>query len=173
MLRKYLIIAGGILIVLVILGIVFGNKKTITKTTVPASNTAYMFNSDYLRFNYLAKYTVAKVPTTDGRVFVNIKMTSNDGQMLLYLANATQELDQVSEVLMRRATTWQYTEEVARIGELRGLLFRTADKKERTVFFENKGQLLEITLTAPTNDQKYDQEFQTFLDGLNWNTEGF
>ncbi len=173
MLKKYLIIAGIVLVILVILGIIFGGKKIALKTVPQTSDAAYMFSSDYLRFNYLSKYTEVKVPTTDGRVLVNIKMTSNDGQMLLYLANATQELDQVSEVLMRRATTWQYSEEVARMGELRGLLFRTADKKERTVFFENKGQLLEVTLTAPANDPKYDQEFQTFLDGLNWNTDGF
>lgn len=159
-----------VVLALIVLGIVIigqkNNSKIVdTKTENIETNT---YVGDYLKFTYLPKYTLEKIPTTDGRVLINVKLKSTDEQMLIYSAWEKQELDQLADVQMRRGKSWQYSEEVARMGEIRGLLFRTADKKERTAFFLKNGQLLVVTLTAKTNDPIVEKEFQEFLEKFVW-----
>lgn len=174
MLKKYKWILTGVLVVLIIFGLTFIIKKREVKPVMTINNTiGNSYHSIYLDFDYLPKYSLAKVASVDGRVLVNVKMKSSDEQILLYLAKTSKDLDQIPGVLMRRAPRSQYSEELVRMGNYRGLMFKTADKKERTVYFENGGQILEVTLTAGSNDPRFDVEFQTFLDGLKWKPEGF
>ena len=164
---KLLLVAVIVLIVLGTLMIVRKNNSKVSEIKVD-NNVANTYIGDYLKFTYLPKYTLEKIPTTDGRVLINVKLKSVDEQMLIYSAWEKQELDQLADVQMRRGKSWQYSEEVARMGEIRGLLFRTADKKERTAFFLKNGQLLVVTLTAKTNDPVVEKEFQEFLEKIVW-----
>jgi len=95
-------------------------------------------------------------------------LTKPNSVILLNLRGASQELGEISEVQMRRANTFQYSEEVGIKGEARGLLFRTADRKERTVFFKKGARLLTVTLTANSADPIWDKEFQDLIDSVEW-----
>ena len=162
---------GAVLFVLVLMAILIGKdgaKKVMPEVKVVEQSVPGNFKNNYMAFKYLPEYTLEDVPTTDGRVMVNVKLTKPNSVILLNLRGASQELGEISEVQMRRANTFQYSEEVGIKGEARGLLFRTADRKERTVFFKKGARLLTVTLTANSADPTWDKEFQDLIDSVEW-----
>lgn len=166
---KYLWIVGGILATLIVLAILVGNGRSDYKEVVDkVENTPGVFRNNYLSFNYRPEYVLEEVPTTDGRVMVNLKLSDSRSVILLNLRGANQELQELSEVQVRRKNTLQYSEEVGIKGEERGLLFRTADKKERTLFLKKGARLLTLTLTADSSDKSWEDEFQKLVDSIKW-----
>jgi hypothetical protein len=101
-------------------------------------------------------------------VLVNLKLTGERSTVLFNLRGASQDLSELTEVQMRRRNTLQYSEEVGIKGDERGLLFRTADKKERTIFLKKGVRLLTITLTADSADKDWETEFQGLIDSVEW-----
>lgn len=167
---KYLWIVGGILAVLIILAILVGNgqDKEINNNVEQNKSVPGVFRSNYISFNYRPEYTLQEVPTTDGRVLVNLKLMGERSTVLFNLRGASQDLPELTEVQMRRRNTLQYSEEVGIKGDERGLLFRTADKKERTIFLKKGARLLTITLTADSADKEWETEFQELVDSVEW-----
>ena len=130
------------------------------------------YDDGYITWKYLGKYDLSKVGTTDGRVLTNVTMldkTQGGGQYVINLSRLTQSLDDIPSVQMRRIKKADYTEEVGMIGDLRGLMFRTTDKKERVLFVNYKDTILTIAMTVNTNDfATTEKEWNDFLATVKW-----
>ena len=175
--HNLLLIVLGIIFVFGLILLLIESRANVVKVMVnksgptPTIGTEKIYDSDYFNFNYKSKYEIKQIPTTDGRVLENLKISAEDELTLIMSINLTQlsqELSDLSEIQMRRANTWQYSETVARMGEYRGLLFHTADKKEKTAFFKKNNGVLTISMTTNSNDLAYEKEFQDFLDSFEW-----
>ncbi len=116
-------------------------------------------------------YNKEAIPTTDGRIIENWKLTENNSSpTLIYvtLISSTKDLGDFEPVQERRSNPLQYTEEVGRMKNKRGILFRTIDQKERDVFFSNKNQILLVYYIAKTTDPSKETEFAKFIDNISW-----
>jgi hypothetical protein len=167
---KYLWIVGGVLAVLIVLAMLVGNgqDKDVVNDVEQSKSIPGVFRSNYISFKYRPEYIIEDILTTDGRVLVNLKLTGERSTVLFNLRGASQDLSELTEVQMRRRNTLQYSEEVGIKGDERGLLFRTADKKERTIFLKKGARLLTITLTADSADKEWESEFQGLVDSVEW-----
>lgn len=129
------------------------------------------YQGDYLGFFYPNNYTLEKINTTDGRVLENWKVTENNTLptiITLTLINSSKDLVDFEPIKERRRNPIQYLEEIGRKQEIRGILFRTIDRKERMIFFSNKTQILIVDFIAKTTDPTKEIEFQTFVDNIDW-----
>lgn len=152
-------------------------KKTVVESPTPekimlADSDHTKYENEYVSFVYPVRLTMDKLPTTDGRVYVSAVF--GDGKkdiasMTLLFRESTQELNELDDVRMRRGNSYQYSEEVARTDSDRGLLFRTADRKERVAYMISKGRLLvlALTTTGPFNEL-IEKEFQEILNSVVW-----
>lgn len=175
--KKILIITLSLLLVLmVVVMFLFLNGKNKGKIVVGKPSTSSevennesvkKYDDGYISFEYLSKYSVSKVATTDGRVITNILLLDNSiggGKIVVNLTRLVQSLDDIPSVQLRRSKKDQYTEEVGNMRDYRGLLFRTADKKERVLFVNNKDTILTIAMTVSTNDfSTTEKEWQDLL----------
>jgi hypothetical protein len=163
-----------IAIVLMFFGafIAVSRKPKPTQPSTPTVSTGSVYQSDYLSFTYPTNFTLEKVITTDARVVENWKLTQKDNPapttITLMLFTSTKDLATFEPLASQRRDPGQYLEEVSRMNNLRGILFRTIDKKERIVYFSNKKEILLVDYIAKTTDPGHEIEFQTFLDQINW-----
>ena len=130
-----------------------------------------LYTDGYLWWKYLVKYEIEPVETTDGRVLVNQKMIDKSvggTTIVVTLMRLSQDIDEVPGVQFRRQRIDEYTEEIGIMGSLRGLLFRTIDKKERTLYVKKADKLLMVTMTASSNDPGVEEEFQDLLKTIEW-----
>lgn len=171
--KKILVAVGIILVILVGIKIFYKSPtlKTGNDNQVTTEPNMLYFENEYIRVGYPDVYILEQVPSTDGRVRANLKISSVDKtseRYLLLLREMSQELDELEDIRMRRRDKLQYTEEVARINELRGFLFRTADRKERSAYFKKNGRLLVVTLTSTRTFDEAESEFQQLLERVEW-----
>lgn len=175
--KKILVISVAILlVVIVVLMFVFlnGTNKgkivvgnSLNNSKVENDESAKKYDDGYIVFDYPAKYLVSKVGTIDGRVLTNALLQDGSvggGKIAVNLTRLTQNLDDIPSVQMRRLKKDQYTEEVGNMGDYRGLLFRTTDKKERVLFINNKDTILTVAMTVLSDDfATTEKEWQEFL----------
>jgi len=169
-------VAGLAVLVLAAAGTMFlGQKPKVTEISVAlpteVNKNINVYENEYLYFEYPQKYSLVNLPIRDGRVYTYVSFEGglDVTKMELIFRESTQDLNGLPDVKMRRANNYQYSEEVARIGEERGLLFRTADWKERVVYLMKKGRLLQVTMitVGPYSDE-YENEFQNILKTVIW-----
>jgi len=140
-------------------------------TTQVVSEMENVYKGDYLGFRYPKKFKLEKVVTTDGRVLENWFLTESTASattIAITLFASNKELGDFEPVAQRRADTTQFIEAVGRMRQQRGILFKTIDNKERTVFFTNKKRILMVDYIAKTTDPEKETEYQNFLEGINW-----
>lgn len=172
---KWLLVGLGVLIFFGVLSNLVGGKKggpySPTPTPRQVAKGQSFFENEYFYFEYPEKFKLVNVPARDGRVYVSVKFEGvpEVAKMDLLFRESTQTLNGLPDVIMRRRDSYQYSEEVARIGDNRGLLFRTADKKERVAYFMKKGRLLQVTMiTSGVFTQELEDEFQDLLKSAVW-----
>lgn len=176
-LKKLAVILVGVIILVLMVAWAF--RKSSGTTPLPKNNNEVenpgwkKYESEYLMFEYPEKYQLVKKPTSDGRVYTYAQFVgdeTNIKNMTLMFRESTQGLNELPDVKMRRGDTLQYSEEVGRIGEdIRGLLFRTADRKERVAYFIKKGRLLEVVLVSQgPYAEAIESEFRQILNSVVW-----
>lgn len=172
---KWLLIGLGVLIFLGILSSVVGSQKNTTVSPTPTpkklAEGQNFFENEYFYFEYPKKFSLVNVPARDGRVYVSVQFENDPAiaKMDLLFRESTQTLNELPDVIMRRRDSYQYSEEVARIGDNRGLIFRTADRKERVAYLMKKGRLLQVTMiTKGVYTEEAESEFQTLLQSAVW-----
>jgi hypothetical protein len=176
--KKYILGVVAVLFFMMIIGfVVTKQEKVLVESPTPDKIELVdiehtKFENEYISFVYPVRLTMDKAPTTDGRVYVSAVF--GDGKkdiasMTLLFRESTQELNELDDVRMRRGNSYQYSEEVARTDNDRGLLFRTADRKERVAYMISKGRLLvlALTTTGPYNES-IEKEFQEILNSVVW-----
>lgn len=129
-----------------------------------------IYDDGYIKFEYSNKYEISEIESTDGRVITNIMLSDkNTGtNYTVNLAQLSQSLNDLPSVQMRRSNKMDYSEEVGMIGNLRGLLFRTLDRKERMFFVKNQNVILTILTITNSDSVEIETEFQNFLKSLKW-----
>jgi hypothetical protein len=179
MIKKVGLVAGFVLVLLILMAIISGllnkNKTTISVKVVPTVTidpSLRKYENEYVSFVYPAKYEMEMVPPRDGRVYASVKFVDKSGTIIdftLLFRESSQELNELEDVKMRRGSTYQYSEEVARKDTGRGLLFRTADRKERVAYMTQKGRLLVLTMiTKGAYSDEIEKEFQDLLSSVVW-----
>jgi hypothetical protein len=175
MFKKIIVPTLAILVVAVVMLFIAYSKGWLSKpgslNSKQDTSDLKEYKGDYLTFKYPKKFTLAKVATIDGRVLENLKLTEegdNSTVITINLLASDKDLTVFEPVTERRADRNQYLEEVGRMRELRGVLFRTVDKKERTVYFSNKRRVLTVDYIAKTLDLEKETEYQNLLDGMIW-----
>lgn len=174
--KKIFVVLGVLMVILVAAQIFLSNSpapvaEKISEEGSEIDPNLQLFKNEYISFVYPKVFTLENIPTTDGRVYANVKITSPDGvssRFLLIERAMSQDLEELDDIKIRRADSLQYSEEIARVNDLRGFLFRTADKKERTVYFKKDGRLLVVTLTSASPFDEAEREFQDFLSTVSW-----
>ncbi|MBI2465594.1 hypothetical protein HYV64_05625 [Candidatus Shapirobacteria bacterium] len=150
----------------------FQNRAILIEPGKVIDNTVSKYETNYLYFEYPKKYNLVDIPVRDGRVYTSVKFEGNPEKVLvmdLLFRESTQTLNELTDIKMRRANTYQYAEEVARIGDNRGFIFRTADRKERVAYFMKKGRLLQVTMiTSGLFSEDIEEEFQNILQSAVW-----
>ncbi len=129
-----------------------------------------IYDDGYIKFEYSNKYEISEIESTDGRVITNIMLSdkSTGTNYTVNLAQLSQSLNDLPSVQMRRSNKMDYSEEVGMIGNLRGLLFRTLDRKERMFFVKNQNVILTILTITNSDSVEIETEFQNFLKSLKW-----
>jgi|GEM_PF-5613180 len=169
--KKWLLLLVPFTLILSALLFIQNTPKSATKTPAIVS-TDGQYIGTYIKFNYPTNFFLTKVNTTDGRVLENWLLTQKDSPtpttISLTLFSSSKDLGTFEPVQTRRNDTSLYSEEVSRMKSQRGILFRTIDRKERTVFFTNNRQILMVDYIAKSIDSTNEIEFQNFLDGISW-----
>lgn len=163
---RYCIFFAMIAYVLVLILLKYNQYKT------SVNNKPRVFNSSQsFKFVTPSNFIKESVPTSDGRVIENWKLTENNNSpTLIYvtLISSTKDLDDFEPVHERRNNPIQYLEEIGRMKDRWGILFRTIDQKERDIFFSNKTQILVIYYIAKTTNPSEETKFLNFLDNITW-----
>jgi hypothetical protein len=168
------LLAFLIIFVLVLAGLYyFKFQKPVTNLSNQSSTIkTNTYKSNYLSFAYPSNFKLDKITTTDGRVVENWRLTKTDNPspttILLMLFVSNKDLSDFEPVVERRRDPNQYTEQIGRKSNQRGILFRTIDNKERVVYFSNKNQILLVDYIATTTDPAKETEFQNFLEQIDW-----
>lgn len=176
---KKIIIYLMVLVLIVVIGLLFFNgtnkgkivEKKLPLETKTEKTGGKVFDGDYIYFEYSDKYDLSEVETTDGRVLNNIMLadkTVGGGKIIINLSRLTQDINDLPSVQIRRLKKDEYSEEVGMLTDLRGLLFRTIDKKERVLFVRNKETILTIAMTVSNDDVTVEKEWQDFLATVRW-----
>lgn len=170
----------GILFVLLLI-VAVANSALSSKQPTPlplvnepkkVSELVSVYENEYFYFEYPKRFQLVAIPARDGRVYTSVSFDGDPEKVVkmdLLFRESTQALNEQPDIKMRRANTYQYTEEVARIGDNRGFIFRTADRKERVAYFMKKGRLLQVTLiTNGVFSEEIEKEFQDILQSSVW-----
>jgi len=173
---KWLSILFVLLLVVAVANSVFSRKQVSTSSKVnepkKVSGLVNVYENEYLYFEYPKKFQLVDIPARDGRVYTSVSFDGdrdNISKMDLLFRESTQGLNELPDIKMRRANTYQYDEVVARIGDNRGFIFRTADRKERVAYFMKKGRLLQVTMITRANfSEDIEKEFQDILQSSVW-----
>jgi hypothetical protein len=165
------LLAVIILVTIVVLKQLNNQKENVSlETKNTETGETKIYNDGYIIWEYPSKYEISKIETTDGRVITNVMLAdkSTGIKYTINLTQLTQGLDDIPSVQMRRLNKNEYTEEVGMMGDLRGLLFRTIDRKERMFFVKNKNAILTILMATNSDSTEIEEEFQTFLKSFKW-----
>lgn len=173
---KWLGILFVLLLIVAVANIALSSKQPTPLPVVnepkKTSEVVNVYENEYLYFEYPKRLQLVDVPARDGRVYTSVRFEGDSeevAKMDLLFRESTQALNEQPDIKMRRANTYQYTEEVARIGDNRGFIFRTADRKERVAYFMKKGRLLQVTLiTTGMFSEDIEKEFQAILQSSVW-----
>lgn len=173
---KWLGILFALLLVVAVANSVLSSKQStpLPKVNPPkkVSELVNVYENEYFYFEYPKRFQLVDIPARDGRVYTSVGFEGDSeklAKMELLFRESTQGLNELPDIKMRRANTYQYDEEVARIGDNRGFIFRTADRKERVAYFMKKGRLLQVTLiTNGSFSEEIEKEFQDILQSSVW-----